>query len=370
MVDTYISVRLATAAAILNITNNGQTMESTANAVLTVDGVAAVVDDWILVKDQAADDTQNGLYQMTQLGIAGGAGQHWILKRQGLGLMLKHNMLFHIVEGTANVGRLYRLTTADLITPGATSIPAGNFVIETQNIVGNLTGDVLATDATQVLENGTDGTNAWAKTDIHADNNASVLVHGTTGTTSTYTGTVTAINNISAGNLGTVAVPATGTIAVVENGDAYHHRTTLTITNVNFATVVAGAGALAFGELIYTLPAGNAIVTACNYNVTVTSSILPAAATVGGTDGGIGTTLAAGVFATLDLAGAGAENVVTGTAGVVDGATATTTLISNQILSVPTANNHTVYLNIAATWTNAETITITTGTVVLDWIFM
>jgi hypothetical protein len=415
MVDKYITVRVATAAAILNITNNGQTMESTANAVLTIDGVNVVVNDWILVKNQVADDTQNGLYQMTQVGIAGGAGQHWILTRLGLGLMLKHNMLFHPIEGTANIGKLFRLTTVDNITPGATSIPAGDFVEDTQTILGNLTGNILATDGTQVFENGTDGTdgwtkadiqanngtvilsngtdgtNAWGKTDlqanngtvvlskgtdgtdahfvgdIHAENNAVVLVNGATGVGSSYIGTVNSVNNITQVNVGVVAVPATGTLTVTENGDAYHHRTTLTLTNINFATVVPGAGALAFGELLYTFPAGNVVVTACNYNVIVTSTVLPEACA---TDGGIGTTLAAGAFPTLNLAGAGAENIVTGQAGVVDGATATLALISNQILSVPTANPHIVHLNIAATWSAAETISVTTGTVVLDWLFM
>jgi hypothetical protein len=438
MVDKYITARVATAAAILNITNNGKTMESTANVVLTVDGVAVIVNDWILVKDQVADDTQNGLYQMTQIGIAGGGGQHWILNRLGDGLMLKHNMLFHLVEGTANAGKLFRLTTVDLITPGATSIPAGNFVEEPQNISGDVTGDILADDGTEVLENGTDGTdatfqgdilanntiqvlengttgldswyrgdlqadngtvvvdngtdgtNAWAKTDIqanngtvilsngtdgtnayftgdiHAENNDVVLVNGTTGITSSYTGTINSINNLTTINVGAVAVPATGTIVATENGDAYHHRTTLTITGVSFPAV-PGAGALAFGELIYTLPAGNVIVTSCSYSATMTSTVLPEVAV---TDGGIGTALAAGAFATLNLAGAGAENIVTGTAGVVDGATATTALISNQILSVPTANAHTVYLNVASTWSAAETISTTAGSVVIDWMFM
>jgi hypothetical protein len=367
MVDKYITIRVATAAAILNITNNGKTMESTANAVLTVDGIAVIVNDWILVKNQAADDTQNGLYQMTQIGIAGGAGQHWILDRLGDGLMLKNNMLFHPTEGTANAGKLFRLTTLDLITPGATSIPAGDFVEEPQNIAGDITGDILATDGTEVLENGTDGTDAFFTGDIHAENNDVVLVNGTTGTTSSYVGTINSINNITSINVGAVAVPATGTIVATENGDAYHHRTTLAITGVSFATVVPGAGALAFGELLYTLPAGNIVVTSCSYRATMTSTVLPEACA---TDGGVGTGLAAGAFATLNLAGAGAENIVTGQAGLVDGATATTALISNQVLSVATADAHTVYLNVAATWSAAETISITAGSVVIDWIFM
>lgn len=458
MVDTYITVRVATAAAIINYTNNGQTMQSTVNAVLTVDGIAVVVNDWILVKDQVADTTHNGLYQMTQLGIAGGGGQPWIIKRQGLGLMLKHDMVFQIIAGTANAGKLIRLVTADLITPGATALPGADFVEMVLNLLGDLTGDIYAAnDTSKILENGTDGTNAWlqgdinanngtevfengtdgtnawtkadiqanngtvvvsngtdgtdawAKTDVQANNGtvvlyngtdgtdawakgdiqanngtvvvsngtdgtdawiqgdvkanngATVLVHGATGVASSYVGTINSVNNITQVNVGAVG---SGAIVATENGDAYHHRTILTITNLVYAGKPAGAANEGFGALLYTLTGANVIINACYMSVALTCTGTVTADTP---DVGIGTTVASGAIAVLS-ANPLFENVLTGqTAADVNG-TATVKLLST-ILDIPVANNHTIYLNMADGWAGADTITAN-GTVILDYMIM
>ncbi|MBU0999480.1 hypothetical protein KKG24_04255, partial [Patescibacteria group bacterium] len=69
--DAKDSVRVATAAALPTVTaagsGIGKTLTATAVGILTVDGVATVLNDRILVKDQVAG-ADNGLYNVTTAG--------------------------------------------------------------------------------------------------------------------------------------------------------------------------------------------------------------------------------------------------------------------------------------------------------------
>jgi len=137
--NSYIPVRVCSTADIPNETNNGYTMESTANAVLTIDGINVIVSDWILLRYQT-DSTENGLYLMTQLGIAGVNGQHWKLERSGQGSKLTHNMVFQVIEGTVNASNQFRIAELDPITSGFTSLPPTTAIIP--NVVDYVIGDL------------------------------------------------------------------------------------------------------------------------------------------------------------------------------------------------------------------------------------
>lgn len=87
-IQTKIHARLATAAALATCTYTdasgvlptstlGAHLTASANGALTVDGVAAVADDPVLIKDQAAT-LQNGVYVVAN---AGSATSKWVLRR-------------------------------------------------------------------------------------------------------------------------------------------------------------------------------------------------------------------------------------------------------------------------------------------------
>jgi hypothetical protein len=141
-VNSFIPVRVSSTADIPNETNNGYTMESTANAVLTIDGVNVIVGDWILLRYQA-DATENGLYRMTQLGIAGIGGQHWIIVREGQGSSLKHNMIFQVIDGILNASKQFRIEENDPITSGYTTLLPTTGIIP--NAVDYTIGDLTVT---------------------------------------------------------------------------------------------------------------------------------------------------------------------------------------------------------------------------------
>jgi hypothetical protein len=137
--NSYIPVRVCSTADIPNETNNGFTMESTANAVLTIDGIAVIVNDWILLRYQT-DPAENGLYLMTQIGIAGVGGQHWILVRAGQGSKLKHNMVFQVIDGTINASKQFRIAELDPITAGFTLLLPTTGIVP--NVVDYVIGDL------------------------------------------------------------------------------------------------------------------------------------------------------------------------------------------------------------------------------------
>jgi hypothetical protein len=91
---------------------------TTANITLsgaqTIDGISAVADDRVLVKDQT-DGTENGIYY-----VASGA---WVRAKDFDGIRdVVSGTLVNIAKGTAGEGLIYRLSTADTITIGTTSL--------------------------------------------------------------------------------------------------------------------------------------------------------------------------------------------------------------------------------------------------------
>lgn len=102
-------VRLATTAA---ITLSGEQ---------TIDGVAAVTDDAVLVKDQA-DTTTNGIYLVDT-----GA---WTRRPDCDGPYdLRQGSLVLVVAGTASAGKTFQCTTADPIVVGSSALSFTQYVV-------------------------------------------------------------------------------------------------------------------------------------------------------------------------------------------------------------------------------------------------
>jgi len=166
---------------------------------------------------------------------------------------------------------------------------------------------------------------------------------------------------INTGNIGTMNTGVTGT----EYGDGYNHTTKLTISTT--LPAIAGGAALGVGKLIYTFPAGAIVVGSCYMTLGITqtqgniNADTPAV--------GIGTTIASGVISVLSGTAA-FENVIQGKVAANCTGTATVKTDITQ-LTIDAADDHTVYINAAATWAaSGDAAAILTGTVVLDWQFL
>lgn len=114
-------VRLATAVALAAYTRVGNVLTANANGALTVDGVAVAVGDRILQAHGAAG-ADNGLYEVT---AAGAGGAVYVLTRASdadTSAKIASGVTVVAAQGTANAGKMYRLTTADPLTLNTTAL--------------------------------------------------------------------------------------------------------------------------------------------------------------------------------------------------------------------------------------------------------
>jgi len=161
-----------------------------------------------------------------------------------------------------------------------------------------------------------------------------------------------------------VATPLAGTITAIEWGGDNKHITELTITSVPL--IVTTNASKGDGKPIYTLPAGKVIIKSAAMNIGIVGT---AALNVADTpDLGLGTVVASGAVSVLSGT-ATFENIMT---GQTVGACANTKTVAavDTILSIPTANAHTVYLNIADGWAGIDAGMLATGKIVLEWQYL
>ena len=158
------SVRVATAAALpTNTYNNGAsgvgaTLTAIAVGVLTVDGVAVVLNDRVLVKDEVAG-ANNGIYFCS---VAGTAGVAYVLTRStsfDSGTEISGAFTF-VEEGTTLADNGFVCTTNDPITVGTTAISFTQF-----SGAGQITAGAALTKTGNALDVAVDG----ASMEINAD---------------------------------------------------------------------------------------------------------------------------------------------------------------------------------------------------------
>lgn len=121
----YRQVRLATAAALPANTQAGAgvgaTLTADANGALSVDSVAVVANDRVLVKDEATAD-DNGIYVVT---ATGDAGNPYILTRAtdfDQSAEVRRGTIVTVTAGTVNAGTAWELVTAGTITVDTTPL--------------------------------------------------------------------------------------------------------------------------------------------------------------------------------------------------------------------------------------------------------
>jgi hypothetical protein len=167
-------------------------------------------------------------------------------------------------------------------------------------------------------------------------------------------------NDFLQGNVGTAA---SGVIAT-EFGDKYQHVTVLDI-QTTFPAIAGGAN-LAVGKLLYTLPAGGAVIQASRISVAIDGAAAIQADTP---DIGLGTTIASGAVAVLSGTAA-FENVLTGQTMTNCNGTASTATVGTQLV-IADADSHAIYLNVADGWAaGGDAAADVRGRVVIHWRYL
>ena len=214
--------RLASAAALATCTYSATALTLTASAhgKLTIDGVDAANGDRVLIKDQV-DQTQNGIYVVTNKGKNDPTGAAWIITRApdcNTSSQFEPGFLTPVAEGSANADSIWEFSanapfvmdsnnatfaqaplaitygaTGDMAAAGASSANAGGASLKVARIDHVHAVDVAVvatlTDA-QELTNKT-LTGQVVKTGLTASGSASNDFSGSTGTFKTSTGAVT-----------------------------------------------------------------------------------------------------------------------------------------------------------------------------------
>jgi len=114
---TTTAVRVATTAALPTVTYNSGagTLTASANGVLTVDGIAPLINERILVKDQASK-FQNGIYTLTTVGTG---GVPFVLTRaldaDLADTKMRYGLATTVSQGTLNTGKKFFMNLAGAI---------------------------------------------------------------------------------------------------------------------------------------------------------------------------------------------------------------------------------------------------------------
>ena len=128
--DVKASVKLATAAALPACTaggsGEGKTLTMNAVGVLTVDGVATVLNDRVLVKNQVTG-ADNGIYKVTTQGTANVAAVLTRATDADQAAEVTAGMFTFAEKGTANGDKGFVLITDDPITVDTTALAFSQF---------------------------------------------------------------------------------------------------------------------------------------------------------------------------------------------------------------------------------------------------
>lgn len=310
-INFHQAVRLATVAALpANTYNNGTggvgaTLTANANGALSVDGVAVVVGNRILVKNEVAQ-ANNGIYTVTAVGSSGGPGPG---------------------PGGSNPYILTRATDFDSSGSGVDQIDAGDFFLVTAGSTLTNTSFVQQTPLPIIV-----GTTAIVFTQFGAP------ITYSAGTGLTLTGTVFSITNsgVTASTYGSAsAVPV---IAFNAQGQA---------TSVTNTSIAIAASQITSG----TLPVANGGTGASDAPTALTNLGAYPASNPSGFTSNVGTVTSVGGTGTVNgmtltgsvttsgsltlggtLSGVSLTSQVTGTLPVANGGTGAATLTANNVL--------------------------------------
>jgi hypothetical protein len=347
--DFKQNVRVATTGALAANTaagsGVGKTLTANANGALSVDGIAVIVGDRVLVKNEATG-ANNGAYTVT---ATGAAGAPWVLTRAtdaDQAAEVTANEFFFVAEGTTLADTGWVLTTNDVIVVDTTSLTyaqftgsglytagtgltlTGNQFSLTNPVATNLGGTGLATigTANQIL-----GVNAGATGLEYKSVTAGTGVSVTQG-----------VGSITVANTGVTSLTGTANQVSVS---ASTGAVTLSLPNsvtINTALTVTGLTANSF---LYSGTAGLLTTTTAPTN----GQLL------------IGSTGAAPVAATIT---AGTGITVTNGAGSITIAATTTGTVSSVALAAPS-----IFTVTGSPITTSGTLTLTLASQTANTVF-
>lgn len=151
-------------------------------------------------------------------------------------------------------------------------------------------------------------------------------------------------------------------VTAQEGGSAFQHITTLSFNDITLPAI-AGAGNVANGLLLYTLPAGAQGIESIRFNVSLQADNGQVLSDT--PDVGVGTVKAGGAVAVLSGTGT-FENILTGQTFTDVNGTVAKTIGLDVGLSRDTSEAKTIYLNYADGWANGSNLTAN-GAVIIEW---
>ncbi len=262
--DVKDSCRLATASALAAVTyNNGAgTLTADANGALTIDGVATVANDRVLIKNQASA-VQNGIYKVTTIGSGSAA---FVLTRSpdaDTAAELTGGTFFFVEEGTANADNGYVATHNGTPTFGSTNIAfqqfsgagqisAGDALTKTGNTIDVAVDDSsieVASDAIRVKATGI--TNAMLAGSIAASKLAGSIGNSKLSNSSITVG--------DGSNTTAVSLGGTITYAAGEGMDVAESSGTITYSAEDATS--SNKGVASFASANFTVSSGAVTVT-------------------------------------------------------------------------------------------------------------
>jgi hypothetical protein len=275
--DVKASVRAASTANLTATYNNGSSgvgatlTNSGTQAALTLDSIALIVGNRVLIKDQTTA-LQNGVYVVTTVGTI---STNWVLTRaadfdNSPGTEVSPGVFFFVEEGTTQQDNGYVISTDSAITIGTTAIVFSQFsgagqitagdgltkIGNTINAVGTSNRISVAADSidiastyvgqTSITTLGTIGTGTWQGTIVGPTYGGTGVNNGsrtiTLGGNFTHTGAHT-LGLTTTGNT-SVTLPTTGTLATLAGTESLSNKT---ITASSFSgTTIAASGLVTF----------------------------------------------------------------------------------------------------------------------------
>jgi len=261
--DPKDTVRIATTAALTATYSNGSSgvgatlTNSGTQAAFTVDSIVGVLNDRVLVKDQASA-LQNGIYTITTVGSS---STNWVLTRASdsdTSAELSSGAFTFVEEGTTNGDNGFVCTNDGTITIGTTAITwvqfsgagqiiAGSGLTKTGNqldVIGTANRITANADSIDIASTyvgqssittlGTIGTGVWQGTIVNPTyggtgvNNGSntLTLAGNVSYAGAFSQTFTATANTS------LTLPVTGTLATLAGTETFTNKT-LTSPTIN-----------------------------------------------------------------------------------------------------------------------------------------